>query len=205
MISHEHRCIFSHVPKTAGKSVRWMFGLPEFEWQYDGSNPQIENGFGHRRLVEFSSEDYFARYFKFAFVRNPFDRLVSAFFYLDAGGCNGGDKLFRDQHLAKYRGSFPAFVEDLPALIDAQHFRPQSAWLCDDKGALLSDFVGRYETLEQDAKIVGRQLGLSFDGLPLINPSRHAPYRSYYDDGTRRRVEEIYGDDLERFSYRWAS
>jgi chondroitin 4-sulfotransferase 11 len=116
MISHDHQCIFTHVPKTAGKSIRYLFGLPEFKHQYKADGRNVEHGFGHRRLSEFVNEKYFAEYFKFAFVRNPFDRLVSAFFYLDNGGCCAADDEYRREHLAPYKGDFAAFAEDLSKL-----------------------------------------------------------------------------------------
>jgi chondroitin 4-sulfotransferase 11 len=203
MISHDYRCIFTHVPKTAGKSVRALFGLPEFERDYKPNGENIELAFGHRRLCELDSKPYFTDYFKFATVRNPFDRIVSAYFYLDNGGCNSEDEKFRAEHLARYNHCFSAFVEDLPILIAAPHFQPQVHWICNDEGRLLVDFLGRYENLRADMHVVGKAIGLSFNMLPVINASKHAPYRDYYDQRTKRRVEQLYGNDIEIFSYRF--
>ncbi|HTT80257.1 MAG TPA: sulfotransferase family 2 domain-containing protein, partial [Stellaceae bacterium] len=113
MISHDLRCIFTHVPKTAGKSIRYLFGLPEFAEQGipDGNN--IEDGFGHTRLSSLIDSAFFDDYFKFAFVRNPYDRIVSAFCYLIDGGCNNVDRIFREQYLKPYCNDFDAFIEDL--------------------------------------------------------------------------------------------
>ena len=204
MISHDHQCIFTHVPKTAGKSIRYLFGLPEFEQDYKANGANIEHGFGHKCLLESVNEWYFHKYFKFSFVRNPFDRIVSAYSYLDNGGCNAFDKQFRDEHLVPYKGDFRAFVEDLSGfLASSQHFRPQVVWLCDDRGKLLTDFIGRYESLERDASVVGKRFGLPCREVPFLNASKRMPYRAYYDDSTRRRVAQAYGDDLELFSYRF--
>jgi hypothetical protein len=204
MISHDHQTIFTHVPKTAGKSIRYLFGLPEFEREYKPDGRHIEGAYGHKPLTELADGEYFFRYFKFAFVRNPFDRIVSAYFYLDSGGCNEDDERFRAEHLAPYKGSFATFVEDLPRLLFAPHFRPQVAWLCDDRRRLLPDFVGRYESLERDVSVICNRLGLPFNDVPILNASKHAFYRSYYDDATRTRVAQAYGEDLELFSYRFS-
>lgn len=205
MISHEYKCIFTHIPKTGGKSIKTLFGLPEFERDYKicDHEHKIEYAFGHRNLSEFENEGYFAEYFKFAFVRNPFDKIVSAYFYMENGGCNEVDRQFREKRLAQYAGHFTAFVEDLPTFLDSTHFRPQAAWLCDSRRNLLADFVGRYEALERDLSTVRDRLGLSFDEAPRLNASRHQSYRSYYDDSTRRRVAQAYGEDMELFSYRF--
>jgi hypothetical protein len=203
MISHDHRFIFTHVPKTAGKSVRFLLGLPEFAHQYVPTGKDVEYGFGHNRLVDFNDKEYFSRYFKFAFVRNPYDRVVSAFSYLCSGGCNEIDRLFYEEYLRVYDNIFDAFAEDLPRLLATPHFAPQAVWLCDTCGALLTDFVGRYERLERDLIIIGNRLGLSFGKLPVLNASTHEPYRSYYDASTRQRIAFAYGEDLELFGYQF--
>jgi chondroitin 4-sulfotransferase 11 len=203
MISHDHKCIFTHVPKTAGKSIRRLFGLPEFEHQYVADGRNIEYGFGHWPLSRFVDEGYFADYFKFAFVRNPFDRIVSAYFYLASGGCNEDDEKYCEQYLKPYEGNFAAFVEDLPTLISAPHFRPQADWICDQRRRVLANFIGRYENLEVDLCVITNRLAVSFHKLPVLNASKHEAYRSYYDEATKRRVTRIYGDDLELFAYRF--
>jgi chondroitin 4-sulfotransferase 11 len=203
MISHDRRCIFTHVPKTAGKSVRFLFGIPEFEYQYQPGDANVEYPCGHKRLEDFADCRYFTEYFKFSFVRNPFDRVVSSFFYLSYGGCNEEDQQFCTEYLAEYKHDFAAFAENLPALTFATHFQPQIHWLCDTSGHLLTDFVGRYETLEQDVGLIGVKLGLIFPALPRLNPSAHSDYRTYYrDSATVRRIAQAYGSDLELFRYR---
>ena len=89
------------------------FGLPILGADYDGGFTYIENPYGHRPLRNEWGEQL-VDYFSFAFVREPLDRLVSAFFYLNAGGCNRFDAAFRDQHLSVYKGDFLAFIEDPP-------------------------------------------------------------------------------------------
>lgn len=66
----EFNCIFIHVPKVAGKAIaKSLLGAP--------------NGTGHNKLKYYERDKArFASYVKVAFVRNPWDRLVSAFFYL---------------------------------------------------------------------------------------------------------------------------
>jgi chondroitin 4-sulfotransferase 11 len=202
MVSHKYECIFTHIPKTAGKSIRYLFGLPQFEHEYEGATDDtIEFGFGHTPLSKLIEKDYFREYFKFSFVRNPFDRLVSAYHYLNCGGCNEADKQFRDDYLAIYKGEFAAFVEDLCTLVTATHFQPQIDWVCDDRRSLLTNFIGRYESIGSDMAIVSKRLGLPPKDIPIINASNHRAYRYYYDDATRQRVCDVYGEDLEMFSY----
>jgi hypothetical protein len=199
MISHLHRCVFVHVPKTAGKSMLAVFGLPMLARDYLDPLVHIEDPYGHRRLVE-ARRWLEAGYWSFGFVRNPWDRLVSAFFYLDAGGCNAFDAAFREAHLARYGGDFGRFVRDLDRHLEAQHFRPQSHWLADDDGRLLAGFVGRYETLARDFGKVAARLGLDA-ALPRLNGCAHPRWRDCYDLAGRRIVERLYERDLELFGH----
>jgi hypothetical protein len=199
MISHKHRCVFTHVPKTGGKAILSAFGLPLKGSSYAGDLPHIASPYGHEPLAEHRKTDHF-RYFKFAFVRNPWDRLVSAFFYLDAGGCNEYDAAFRDSHLARYGGSFRAFVRDLPRHVEAAHFAPQMRWLTDGRGNLLTDFIGRFENIDRDFSDVAARLGLPPE-LPVLNRSNHRHYREYYDAATREIAAQFYRRDIEAFAY----
>jgi hypothetical protein len=184
------RCIFLHVPKTAGSSIaRVLFGeesrhVPYFE--YERANP-------HK----------FRSYFKFAFVRNPWDRLVSTWSFLRAGGMNEVDRAWAAQHLAAYP-SFDEFVRrglGEESIMRFPHFRPQTYYVADRNGGV-TDFLGRYESLTVDFAEVARRLGKS-GPLPMHNKSEHAHFSTYYHPETRDIVGRIYARDAELFGYRF--
>jgi hypothetical protein len=142
------RCIFLHVPKTAGSSIaRALFGedsrhVPYFEYRH--ANPRK-----------------FRTYFKFAFVRNPWDRLVSSYFFLGSGGMNEVDRAWAAQNLAAYP-SFDAFVRhglSNESIMRFPHFRPQSYYIVNRNGSVVTDFLGRYENLAVDFAAIARRLG----------------------------------------------
>lgn len=201
MISHLHRCIFTHVPKTAGKSILALFGLPEFGKDYTDPLQYIEDPYDHRPLSGYRDRPYFEDYLKFAFVRNPWDRVVSTFFYLDHGGCNQWDEMFRQRYLQPYAGDFKHFVREIDRVLATKHFLPQYLWLCDEQGRVLSDFVGRYEDLSTELSVIGKRLGIDVGGLPHLNRSQHERYDTYYDDETRERVARAYAADISVFGY----
>jgi hypothetical protein len=92
----EHQCIFIHIPKAAGTSVALtLFGEPSrhVPWfEYYQANPRK-----------------FRKYFKFAFVRNPWDRLVSSYFFLRKGGLCDADATWAAENLNAY-SDFGQFV-----------------------------------------------------------------------------------------------
>ena len=135
-----HQCIFLHIPKTGGSSVRYALGAPErgrthLSWTvYQQSNPEK-----------------FGRYFKFAFVRNPLDRAYSAYTYLKRGG-NGNEDIKASKIIQEY-DSFDDFV--LRGLAQGKFlnhimFSPQVSFICDWSGDLKVDFLGCLENFSED-------------------------------------------------------
>ena len=237
LISHRHKCIFVHVPKTGGTSIEDAF-VSELGLSFEergqlliGANPGNQ---GPRRISHFTAVELlesghitrklFESYFKFGFVRDPWDRAVSTYKYLRIGG------------------EFKRFACDiLPnSLSKSAYFgyfvRPQHAFLYDRNGECLVDFVGRFERLEQDFEIVSDRLELDAT-LPHKNQHRspHIPVKSrlrqaafgiaalnlshvmgafgtkeirkrprdYFDAESAAFVGEFYKDDVNTFGYRF--
>jgi len=190
----EHRCIFVHIPKTAGLSVNaGLFGCNT----------------GHHRTIAgyqmvFSRRE-FESYFKFTFVRNPWDQVTSAYFFLKQGGLHDGDRRWAAKHLAPY-DSFEAFVRgwvDRDSIRLARHFRPQADYLClPGKTTTELDFLGFFENLRADYDHIRHVLGTGA-ALPANNvtKSKHKDFRSYYTDETRAIVAAAYREDIELLGY----
>lgn len=190
----QNRCIFVHIPKCAGVAVAdSLFGRD------CGGYLKMR----YYRLL-FSPQEY-QDYFKFTFVRNPWDRLVSAFHFLRDGGITERDRTWNEANLAGYE-DFDHFVrKGLPrrAVRSWIHFIPQIDYLRTPWTSKLPvDFVGRFEHLERDFKIVCQRLGRTAD-LVVANQGkpRKADYRGYYSSTTQRIVEQYYIDDIRTFGY----
>ena len=101
LISHRKRFIFIKTVKTAGTSVESYFEkycMPEGEWQeahtrdeyvseegiigYRGPDASSSTWYNHmsaQKLLDLAGRDIWDSYFKFTVIRNPFDKLISAF------------------------------------------------------------------------------------------------------------------------------
>lgn len=187
---NRHRCIFIHVPKTAGTAIaRALFESPSEHIPY----------FIYQR----TNPAKFHRFFKFAFVRNPWDRLVSSFFYLHRGGMHAYDQAWSERFIAPYRGDFGQFVRNWLTSENVStwaHFAPQSDFILDARDNVMVDFVGRYERLHDDFQFVARRLKLN-TALRPINESAHDDFRRCYDEETSSIVQKVYARDIKVFGY----
>ena len=203
IISHKHRFIFFAVPKTATHAIREALRthLDDGDWEQQvlfGEQafpiPQIAAiKHGHisaRQLRPHINEEIWENYFKFAFVRNPFDRYVSTCFFLNRNNPRFGDTAVAFMKTAIGRPQFRARI-----LV-----QPQWQLLSDASGLAL-DFVGRYETLQQSYDNICAAVGLTTTDLSRKNASRHARYDEYYDADLRRQVADFYADDFTAFDY----
>jgi hypothetical protein len=199
-ISDLNNCIFVHVPKAAGSSI-------EGSSIFDDKRKLSEEGIGgHATAMEFKQlyPEKFDQYFKFTFVRNPYSRLISAYFYLSRGG--GGNeydtsiyrKYFENKHV-----DFTAFVEGILSeemLNDVLHLKPQYTFLCDDDGILLVDFIGRQEHFLRDAKIIFNRLKLPLD-YRHVRRGKNKHFSYYYSKGSQDKVFNLYRKDFEMLDY----
>jgi hypothetical protein len=219
-----------HVPKTAGVSIEHVFlRLLGLTWVTRAPlllRGNDDPGLGPPRLAHLKAAEYltcgylspqqFESYFKFSFVRNPWDRIVSEYKYR-------GHPVRIDFKTYLFR-HLPA-----PGWTDSySHIIPQYDFLYDGEGKCLVDFVGRYENLQADFDAVCARLGIPQTPLPRVNRSmddawpgtfrefrrrlRRAVwsrerehtfscYTEYYDDESREAVGRMFRKDVEAFNY----
>ncbi|WP_019038852.1 sulfotransferase family 2 domain-containing protein [Psychroflexus tropicus] len=189
---HYYKCIFIHIPKNAGISVSYtLFG---------------NTGGSHRKLIDYQrifGKKTVSKYYKFSFVRNPWDRLVSTYFFLINGGLTNRDKKWTEEHISDYK-DFTDFVLNwvqIEQVNTSLHFQEQHRFLTNHKGELDVDFLGRFETLDQDFQKVCQHLQLDRSLRKTNSSKRKNDYRSYYNDETKAVVENVYAKDIQLFNY----
>lgn len=131
------------------------------------------------------------RYFKFAIVRNPFDRFVSVCAFLNRQSDNFSPDANKWMKDALTR---PQFRQRLLV-------RPQVEQLKNERGEIELNYIGRYEQLQNSMDVITSQLGLDQEVLPIKNASRHDHYKQYYDDHLYDAVASLYSEDLIAFNY----
>ena len=192
MISHKHKCIFVHIRKTGGISVSSF--LKEID--QDAEYAYHPNHSLHAPLSwykEAYGEQVYNDYFKFTFMRNPWDLRVS---FKKWCATTGG-------RLGKYarRLSLSDWIKRY-----AVRYNPNKTGVGMTQLAYLNpiedmNFIGRFENFQQDFNIICDKIGIPQQQLPHINKTKHKHYTEYYDDETRQIVAEKYAKDIEYFGY----
>lgn len=207
MVSHPYRCIFVAVPKTGSTSIRKIVGWPNHHHQdlmeLKADILEYENEtLSHFRKLQILHIPYvrkkyinrtFQSYFKFGFVRNPWDRVVSLY----------NRKENREQ---RHHMGFDEFVNWIQLSSDTcvhpTPHRYQLDWFKDGSGKVVADFIGKFEHIEKDWAYVAQQLNIS-EPLPHENSNEENKkhYTEYYTDNTRRIIAEKFKEDIEYFKY----
>jgi len=185
MISHKHKYLFIHAPRTGGSSIESQFNYRERKekdkhWVLSDWKKTLD-------------PEVFESYFKFTFVRNPWDFMISKYKSNYPGGQIG----------EKAGKSLKCFLENYKTPTHEHgetfhdYFDPKQM-----------DFIGRFENRENDLEYISEKIGVFIDSkihqqkiqMRDIN-KKH--YTEYYDDETREIVAERYAKDIEYFGYKF--
>jgi hypothetical protein len=204
IISHQHRFVFAAIPKTGTHSVRQALREHMSTQDLEQVGLFVNKRFpfeelaairhGHITLEQirpFLGEDAFADYFKFAFVRNPFDRFISYCAFMTRAD---GAFLKNPQQVMRY------ILFQAPP---TQHilFQPQHTFVTAADGSLLADHVGRVEDMQSSYDAICERIGIPTAQLGQVNSSQRGSYRDYYHQDLIDGVAKLYRRDLELFGY----
>ena len=200
MLNHDLKCVFLEVPKTGSTSIRRILGEPDkphmdireykkkfFHERIDAKNPLS------RIVQHISAKKEWQNYFKFGFVRNPWDRTVSL--YLRKEGIQMANKM-----------DFAEFVRWIQYSSDtcihpSQH-KNQIDWFLDENGKIAVDFIGKFENIRKDWHTVAEHLGIDAK-LPHanknLNKTKH--YTEYYTPELVDIIAKKFKTDIDYFNY----
>jgi len=205
LISDSHQFIFLRVRKVASTSMKSILlplciPMPVGRLAHIKSRAWLE--WDYHKYVRRAHDDIraaqrrmpaevFDQYFKFAFVRNPWERLVSEYEFLLVRPTHG-----RHARVKKL-DSFKQFIQMQIPRSDAY----QVNMLCNRQGKLLMNFVGKLENQQSDWQTVCKRIGIPYQELPHINVTQHRRFQDYYDNESKHLVARHWAREIEMFEY----
>ena len=206
IISAEHKYIFVAIPKTGTHSVRQAlrehmgprdleqvglfvqkkFPIPELA--------QLQHGhLSLQQIRPYLRPEEWGGFFKFAFVRNPFDRFISycAFRTRDTGAFETDPQ----KVMRHYLFEAPPHGHLL--------FQPQHMFVTGPDGEMFADHVGRVERMQESYDEIAVRIGIPSRPLDKVNATERRAYRDYYDQQLIVGVAKLYARDLDLFGYQF--
>ena len=177
MIIQEHKAIFIHIPKNAGTSIETLFTNKSFRIQ----------PYKHANIHEIKKKfpEIYNSYRKFTIIRNPYDKMVSWYFYLKRNLGKSYDIIDFNEWI---KDPFKFWhVNDPTYFLDSQH-----TWV-DDTVVLI-----KYENLDKELnQFFGKEIN-----LPITNKSDHDHFSSYYNKESSNIIYNKYKKDFEKYNYK---
>jgi len=216
LISRKHNFIYVHIPKAAGQSItnalvpyaalnyqkalayvvpfryqlKLLSALKRYLNLYVWPQPYADHARAWQ-ICESLGEEYFSEYFSFTFVRNPWDRLLSAYSYALVNKRHGRHKLI---------SSFSGFNDYVRWHCIEDSIGLQSDFVFGNDGRKLLSYVGRVENIEAGIGEIEEAIGIQLR-LSKHNVSNTLNYRNVYSKDTRELVARTYAPDIDAFDY----
>lgn len=199
IINDKYKFVFVHIQKTAGTSITdYLFKIPETK--------QINHS--HSMINTLNCDNY-KDYFKFCFVRNPFDRLVSWYNMM----INKDIHNDFSKYILENSNNFSEFLDLTNIINETNEYNdnlktpyPKSIsfnqldYIIDNSGKIQCDFIGKFEEIESNFNKITKQLGFDIK-IEHLNKINHKPYREYYTLKDIKKLETLYERDLDYFKY----
>lgn len=197
-ISHQHQCIFIHIPKTGGQSIHHIINTHTEKELVGYSSNFIELTHLNALKIQELFPNEFNSYFKFSIVRNPYDRIVSEYVF-------SLKKRYR-LYLPQFNLSFKKFVQKISEIdqnnqkhMCINHIIPQYEFIYHHDKCLV-DYIGKFEDFQNSIKYIQDQLHVNVETQHL-NKTVHKPYEKYFDKETKEIIYNMYQKDFELFNY----
>ena len=196
VVCYAKKCIFIHIPKTAGTSIE-QFLKDKGKHSIDYLGVRNNRSLHHLTAYELKMEipGIFNNCYKFSIVRNPYDRLLSEYYWTPIP--NVGYKYGRTK---KQFLNYVTNVIDNKKYLDNiynDHFIPQHVFLYNKKKILI-DQLFKYEDLEWTVEYLKKKLDIE-NGLPVINKT-HAK-KEGWNERQKERIYNLYKNDFIIFNY----
>jgi chondroitin 4-sulfotransferase 11 len=180
MISHKLKLIFIHIPKTGGTSLVTKLD------NYHSDKYYNKNHLNMKYYIEKYPKLLIKNYYKITIVRNPFDRLVSWWFYCKSLNLNEGKMTFKE-FIIHRKGS------------------TQLKYLFDENNNITIDKIIKFENYQHEINELFKKcnLDIKMDIHTLKTNTNRKHYSYYYDEECINLVNTFFKEELDLFNYKF--
>ena len=220
LISNSKKFIFIHIPKNAGQSITNAFfqfclgNKGRFATDIIGARNYIKINTKLMQYFNFSFYDHpfkdheratkvkqvlgpsYSSYFKFAFVRNPWDWIFSHYTYTMKNV-----RHYRHSFVKNNLKNFDEYVEYECSKGMHEQYN-QNGFIFDSSGNQLVDFIGKFENIQNDFQNICNQLDIDAN-IKHFNQSNKLSYRDHFSKRSKDLVKDYYYKDIELFDYKF--
>lgn len=195
IISKDKNFVFFHIPKTAGTEIRkWLTKhTTDFDnfWLWDKQGN--DKGHLHRHNIHKHIQlPHHKHKYKFAFVRNPYHRVFSAFKEVSwKGPCKHNS----------FENILINFLKEKRFNKIDVHFRPQVDFIFDSSGCQYVDNIFHYEDLQNSINTISNQLDISPWNSLKNNKHSYYTYFEHYSQSMIDIINIVYAEDFDKFGY----
>lgn len=190
-----HRAFFVHIPKTAGTSIYDSLAMQKLPFTHAPA-----------RILRDLYPTEFQTYFSFAFVRNPWDRMVSTFEFLRNETVWPDQKEWALQHIGNQ--SFREFILRLnrepvyrASIMSYNFFYSQTYFITDRRGQTIVKRIFKFEDLAAGFVELAERFGAHQPLAHSRKTQSRAGHEAYYDAETWAIVGNLYAEDVAAFGY----
>ena len=191
-LNRDNGYVFIQVPRTASTAISRALG---------------ESDRRHKKAVWYEryNQQLFEHLYTFSIVRNPWDRIHSAFCFLKNGGANALDNEWATRNISNC-STFEQFVLNLEQesfkerVLSWTHFTPQTRFISDSTGDVKIDYIGKFEHIDAAIQIINEKVHFKND-IQALNKSHKKSYKKVYTNEMIDVVNRVYKKDIEKLDY----
>lgn len=195
--------VFVHVPKTGGTSIS--------EWLMEnapGCKSNTVKTFYSKHYPYFLFDDEHKKYFSFGIVRNPWERMVSGYFY-ELARFKSKMNMLQSNHpkvkpsKAHWKYDYVKTKKDLLEEGFDAYVQSKDFFSCDKTQKYYLEgvnYVLRLENIQEDFKVIQNQVNC-YKPLIHLNKTEHDNYKKYYNKTIKEIVNDYFAEDIETYQY----
>jgi hypothetical protein len=205
IICDKEKFIFIHIPKNAGTSMsknlllKYPSGNILWGTERKGKNIGIDKGHLYNYVIgNYINSNILKGYRTFCIVRNPYNKVYSAWNYLRSRYKYGNVNEFIKNKLNE------SFIYGLEIIKDDArvHYRPQYTFVYDGSDEKYVNFIIKYEQMNEDIKELNSRFNLN---IPEFGVNTDRDYIKFLNNESIEKINKLYKKDFKLFNYKMLS